>query len=316
MKKIIVVLILVFISQCGIAQEEFSMEAIGYYELNRENDRIEIPFEIHNGDILVKPKINGIPTRMYVDNGTLWDQVYFFGSPILETLNLDYTGEIEVGGAGEGEKMLNYYSEGLWLDFGNVCFYNQPAIISPPELGMQNYWTDVDGQISAQFFKHFITEIDYDKMIIILYELEDFKPPIAYIPVQMTSVGNGSFSIPIEIKMNDDVTLKRDVILDLGGSCNFSYHYYNEDKLDFDNDEFKTLGYGAQGEIRGYRKKVKEFDLAGFKIIEPIGEFVKRAGQDDHNSSIVGLEILSQFNTIFDYQNNVLYIKPNQNFNK
>ena len=153
-------------------------------------------------------------------------------------------------------------------------------------------------------------------MIITLHELDNFKPNKAYIPIQMTSVGDGSFSIPVEIRINDEVTLKRDVILDLGGSCNFSYHYYNEDKLNFDNDEFKILGYGAQGEIRGYRKKVKEFELAGFKIIEPIGEFVKRTGQDDHNSSIVGLEILSRFNTIFDYHNRILYLKPNKNFNK
>jgi len=87
--EIIGILVFVFISIAANSQEEFSMEAPGRYELIGENDKVEIPFEIHDGDILIKPQINGVPTRMYVDNGVLWDQLFFFGSDILDTLNFE-----------------------------------------------------------------------------------------------------------------------------------------------------------------------------------------------------------------------------------
>jgi hypothetical protein len=315
--RIKLIILIIFIGFSAKAQPEFSMKAIGNYELKGVKDKIEIPFEIHDGDILVKPTINGIPSRMYVDNGTLWDEVYFFGSSILDTLNLDYIADIEIGGAGSGDVIINKYAEELEVDFGNLCFKNQPAIISPPELGMQNYWKNVDGQISAQFFKHFITEIDYDRMIIVLHKPESFKASKKYTGIPMKSDGTGSFSIPIKIEMYEGLVLERNVILDLGGSCNFVYYFNKEDNIDFiEEGEYRVLGYGTQGEMKGYKKKVKGFSIANYKIKEPIGEFIRRVEKSENTSSIVGLEILSRFNTIFDYYNQILYIKPNRNFNK
>ena len=319
MRKFVVVKVLVFMFLGFIAysQEEFSMEAPGYYEIKGEKDKIEIPFEIFNGDILVKPTINGVQSRMLVDNGTLWDQLYFFGSPILDSLYFEYIGDAIVGGAGDGDKITNKLAENVMVDFGDLTFYNQPAIISPPELGLQNMWTDVDGQVSAMFFKHFITEIDYDKMVIILHKPKEFKPKRKYTAIPMTFTGNGSFSIPVEIELLDGRTLKKEFILDLGGSTYFTYYYKQADNLEPDkNSELKILGYGIQGEIKGYEKEVEYFKMGDYNIEKIIGEFVDVTNQDGHKNSIIGLELLSQFNTILDYHNSVLYIQPNKNFNK
>jgi len=318
MKKIKIIGILVFVFICIAAnsQEEFSMEAPGHYELIGGKDKVEIPFEIFDGDILIKPQINGVPTRMYVDNGVMWDQLFFFGSDILDTLNFEYLEEeVNVGGKGDGDAIANKLAENVKVDFGDLTFYNQPAIISPPELGLQNYWRNVDGQVSAMFFKHFITEIDYDKMVIILHNPEKFKPKNKYTAISMNYMGKDSFSVPVEIKLKDGRILKRDFQLDLGGSTNFTFHYKQSDHLQPDqNTELIVLGYGIQGEVKGYEKEVDYFKIGSFDINDIIGRFVKVKDQDCHQNSIVGLEILSRFNTIFDYHNKKLYIKPNKNY--
>lgn len=313
---------IVFISVIGMlvltlkAQEEFSMEPPGYYKIIEGKDKVEIPFEFFDGDILIKPKINGIPARMYVDNGVMWDQLFFFGSPILDTLNFEYLDEeVNVTGKGNGDAVTNKFVENVKVDFGDLTFYNQPAIVSPPELGLQNYWKGVDGQVSAMFFKHFITEIDYDRMVIILHNPEKFKVKDEYTAIFMNYMGNDSFSIPVEIKVKDGRILKRNFQLDLGGSTNFTFYYKPSDHLQPDvNTELKVLGYGVQGEINGYRKEVDYFKLGDFAIIDVIGSFVETKDHASHQNSIVGLEILSRFNTIFDYYNEILYLKPNHNF--
>jgi len=315
-KTIIQILTYLMFGFISNAQNQFSMEAPGYYKIIGEKDKIEIPFEIFDGDILIKPQINGVPTRMYVDNGVMWDQLFFFGSAILDTLNFEYLDvEVNVGGKGDGDAITNKLAENVKVDFGDLIFYNQPAIISPPELGLQNYWRGVDGQVSAMFFKHFITEIDYDKMVIILHKPERFKPKDKYTAISINYMGNDSFSIPVEIKLKDGRILKRDFQLDLGGSTNFTFHYKHSDHLQPDqNTELKVLGYGVQGEVKGYEKEVDCFKMGGFNINDIIGRFVEVKDQDCHQNSIVGLEILSRFNTIFDYHNKMLYISPNKNY--
>lgn len=318
MKKLILILSGVLLAINVIAQQEFSMKPPGNYEINGLKDKIEIPFEIFDGDILIKPVINGVQTRMYVDNGVMWDQLFFFGSSILDTLDLEYLEEeIIVGGKGDGESITNKLAENIKVEFGDLIFYNQPAIISPPELGLQNYWKGVDGQVSAMFFKHFITEFDYDKMLIILHRPESFHPKTDFKSIPMNHMGNGAFSITVNIILEEERNLKTDLQLDLGGSTNFTFFYNESDKLNPDeNIKIKTLGYGVQGEIEGYEKEVSYFKISDFKLANITGRFVKKKAQDSNQNSIIGLEILSKFNTIFDYHNQVLYLKPNRNFGK
>lgn len=250
---------------------------------------------------------------MLVDNGVLWDQLYFFGSDILEKLNLEYSGDVNVGGDGDGERIINKLAEGITVGFDDITFFDQPAIISPPELGLQKLWTNTDGQVSAMFFKHFITEIDYDRMVIILHKPENFKPGKDFTDMKMTLVGSGSFSIPLTLKVSKDKTYEKDFILDLGGSSEFAFYYTKDDNLEPEqNDSLKVLGAGVQGTVKGYKKKIKEVDLGSLKLSKPVVEFVKVTEQNQHMNSKIGFETLKLFNTILDYHNSVLYLKPNK----
>ncbi|MEI6884365.1 MAG: hypothetical protein WCO02_07750 [Bacteroidota bacterium] len=314
MTKTLLIFGFLFFSCFLFAQREFTMQAVGSYTVKDKSKPLRIPFEFSDGDILLKPRINGRICSMYLDNGFIWDELYFFGSPVIDSLNFRYeAGEVQVGGQGSGQPIVNKMANGVNVEFENLTFNDQPAIISPPELGMQKLFR-ADGQISAVFFKNFITEINFDSMQITLHEPSVFIPGENFEPIPMTSSGDGSFSVPVIIGCQDK-KIKSNLRLDLGGSCNFTLYFDGSSGFNFDNDSLKTLGYGSQGEIKGYSEQIQFFSIGKSKIRGLTGEFV-RSSSSDKNISILGLEVLKLYNIIFDYHHNILYIKPNHLFHE
>ena len=69
----------------------------GRYEFVSENERIIIPFEFHRNKFRFKAIINGCACNMLLDNGSLWDELLFFGSPKIDSIAFEITGETTFG---------------------------------------------------------------------------------------------------------------------------------------------------------------------------------------------------------------------------
>jgi hypothetical protein len=138
------------------SRRQFTMKSVGSYTVINKTKPIRINFEFLDGDIMLHALIIGKECTMFLDNGYIWDELYFFGSPIIDSLHFNFEPEeVQVGGQGSGSMISNKYANGVSIDFENIHFTDQPAIISPPELGLQKLFR-ADGQISACFFKNFI----------------------------------------------------------------------------------------------------------------------------------------------------------------
>jgi C-terminal processing protease CtpA/Prc len=79
-----------------------------------------------------------------------------------------------------------------------------------------------------------------------------------------------------------------------------------------------NLGVALNGPITGYLSRVKEIDIGSYKIKDPITSFpdkdyVARTYSVPRDGNI-GIGILKRFNLVFDYSNNLLYIKSNEKF--
>ena len=108
-----------------------SLNGPGTYKINTQSDLIKIPFELFRMDIRMRAEINGKEVYMLIDNGSLWDQLLFFGSPKIDSLELERKGEALIGGAGEGNQLQSDVAENIYLKFPGIDFYNQTAIITP-----------------------------------------------------------------------------------------------------------------------------------------------------------------------------------------
>lgn len=82
---------------------------------------------------------------------------------------------------------------------------------------------------------------------------------------------------------------------------------------------FANLGNGLTGEVKGQIGRITSLKLGSFKFKEVLSSYPKynidSLRNKDRNANL-GAEILSRFNTIYDYQNGCMYIQKNEKFNR
>lgn len=55
-------------------------KSTGIYKILSDNGRITIPFEFYSNKFRFKTSVNGRTCNMLLDNGSLWDELLFFGA--------------------------------------------------------------------------------------------------------------------------------------------------------------------------------------------------------------------------------------------
>jgi len=96
-----------------------------------------------------------------LDNGSLWDDLLFFGSPKVDALNLDLVGTVILGDTSSMNPIISDTGKEIDLEFEGISFTNQNAIVRYIN-GLPNPWEGVDLQVSSAFFKNFIVEMNFD----------------------------------------------------------------------------------------------------------------------------------------------------------
>ena len=290
--------------------------APGTYRVLSDDGEIRIPFEIFRDDILMIAEVNGVKLRMLLDNGSLWDQLLFFGSPKIDSLGLDYDSEIEVGGSGEGDPVTSKMAWGVSIRFAGVEFYDQPAITTPYSSGITSLWEGSDGQISAAFFKHFVVDINFDEWVITLIPPEefDYEGDGAEIPMEPASFA--SWTVPGTLEMTDGSMIPLSLMLDLGDLHPLSLTTGPTYGIEVPEKAIETsLGFGVQGEITGHMGRVARVRLGPYEIENVLAGF-KSPGEDGRtdDDAYIGFGLLSRFNVIFDYPGRRMFIEPNHRY--
>lgn len=299
------------------AQNSDTLAVIGpgtYTILIDEKDPIRIPFKMHNGKPLMELEINGKKATMMIDNGTLWDEIWLFGSPLVEELQLKPIGAVTIGGSGEGDPTQAYISKNLSLKFDDIIFHEQPVFVSPPAAGFSSMFPGADGQLCNTFFTHFIVEFDFINKQVILHKPEQFKYSGNGCVLNMSSNETGTYSVPFALETLDGKVYKDRVDIDFGGSDPLKIALNTKHSISLPSDAKKANNsYGAQGKILDYKGKIKSMTFGDYKFDNPT---VKFENEETDNLGVVGLPLFVKFNIIFDYFNNKIYLKPNDNFIK
>ncbi len=292
-------------------QTDSKVTGPGSYKIfDKTKTSVRIPFTMLRDKPVMETKINGKKALLMIDNGHLWDEVWLFGSPLIDSLNLasKYAGTI--GGAGEGEETEAYVANDLNISFYEIEFSGQDAYISPASAGYAEMFKGTDGQLCNTFFSHFVVEFDFDKMVIILHKPDTFKYKGKGCVVEMKQETGEAYSIPVTFTLanNEKYTGRAD--LDLGGVhiLLIGMNASNRIKLPAGADEQKR--YGAQGEFTIYESAIKELSIGKYTVKAPIVSFSdsESSSVTPGNLGIVGLPLLEQFNPIFDYRHKLLYL--------
>ncbi len=287
----------------------------GTYTALSADEEIRIPFEIYRDDILMIAEVEGRELRMLLDNGSLWDQLLFFGSPRIDSLGLVYDGEIEVGGSGSGDPVMSSSASDVTIRFAGVEFAGQPAIVTPYESGITNLWEGADGQVSAAFCKHFVVGIDFDEMVITLTPPGDFRYRGGGNVVPLSPASFGSWTIPGTL-VTGGGAIEVDLMLDLGDLHALSLTTGGPDGIELPDGAHEAhLGFGVQGEIIGHVGRVLEVRVAGYSVPDVLAGFTAaEEGERTDDDAYIGYGLLRRFNVVFDYSGGRMFFEPNRLF--
>jgi cyclase len=287
-----------------------------YKILTTDNLPIRIPYRMHHGKPLMDLEINGTQATLMIDNGILWDQVWLFGSPLVDALQLKPITDETIGGAGEGDPTAAYTSGNLTLKFRDIIFYEQPVLVSPPAAGFAGMFPGADGQLCNTFFKHFIVEFDFIRNEVVLHNPESFKYAGTGSELDLYLNESGTHSVPFSFTMPDGQVYEDKIDIDFGGIYALTIALNNKYDFKLPSETKETLSYGAQGKISKFSGKINSFKFGKYQFDDPKIYFGNEETERIHpgNLGVIGLPLFIQFNITFDYLNNKLYFEPNKNF--
>lgn len=288
--------------------------APGSYELARDRDTIALPLEFYGMNLMVKARMNGVEIKMLIDNGVMWDELFFYGSDQVDSLGMKTEGDVHVEGAGEGEGIDSYTASGVSISFADLTFHDQDAVITAKEQGFADYFPGIAGQVCGAFFKHFIVEFNFDRMEVLLHKPGSFRPEGHGSAVPMQRDESGAYSIPARITAPGQNEVATKLFLDLGGIYPVSLVVGGKGGFEKPNSKKVHLGYGASGEITGYESKLSHLKIADYDLDDVEAVFTDSGRASDHTNTTVGLPLLRRFNLVLDYFHQKLYLQPNHRF--
>ena len=162
-------------------------------------------------------------------------------------------------------------------------------------------------------------EINYD------LQLLTFTEPSAAVE-QLANLGSRWREIPLQIKsglpyMSARVTPKPGqsvdvkLLVDTGFRGSLSLTPASHDDLDEPTEYLESIDQGLSGDVTSRVSMSESVALADYQLSGlPIGYALAGGERENGSNGIVGNEVLQQFNLVFDYANERLFLTPNASF--
>ncbi|MFH1195008.1 MAG: aspartyl protease family protein [bacterium] len=273
---------------------------------------ISIPFELGGNLVVIPVEINNVMTKFILDTGMPMMGGLFTNYSKASTLNLNYSGEAQIGGAGGGFSSAKI-SSGVKFKLGDLEFYNQTLVVMQESKNLSFFETD--GVIGNEILERFIVDINYDNLTITLTEPANFTPPAGAEEIQLPFESIYPF-IKCTATMENGATVPLDMVLDLGASHNLSLVLGSQENIVLPGKNLKvSTGRGVTTELFGYTGRIKEFKIGSFSFDNPLVNFNEEKLMSFEKDGNLGSGILRRFNLTFDYANNRMFIKPNKSYN-
>ncbi len=299
----------------------FSLFAQEGFVFEKDKNKVSIPFKFINNLIFIPLKVNGVELNFLVDSGV--EETILFSMDDQKNINFNNVEKIALRGLGsnksiEGLKSTNNILDTHGLKSTNHLLY----IVLDQQFNISSHvGIPVNGIIGSNFFKNNLVEINYIRKKIFVYS-ENNKNRI--------KIENKFHKVPITIEKSkpyvegnvviheNEIPVK--LLIDIGNSDAVWLFQNASKKIEIPTKNFDDfLGQGFSGEVFGKRALISKFSFSKFDFSNPIVAFpdsssTKNVKMVVNRSGSIGSEILKRFSIVFDYSNQVMYLKKNNNF--
>ncbi|MCB0501842.1 MAG: aspartyl protease family protein [Bacteroidetes bacterium] len=286
-----------------------------------ESDSIRqhtIPFKEINNLILLPVSLNLSDTLYFIlDTGA--ENIILFSSEF-EDIPIDTTNlrKVKVGGIGEGDAIEAYVSPGNHISVGDVEGNNLNLIYIKDDLLKFSdlLGHPVHGILGISIFKSFIVEINYFTKKVTFIRQDVFKPKRRYSHIDLEMRGNKPY-IELHLEMHPRINLVSYLLVDLGESKPLSLYLDSHESIFIPEPSYYTnLGKGLTGLVNGRVARISgltidRYELKNILTAFPDVEDIKHTAHIEERNGSLGAGIIKRFVSIFDINNETLYLKRN-----
>lgn len=293
------------------------------YRFKKDKNKVVIPFEVYNNLIIVQVRMNGLPMKFILDTGV--HNTILVQKSYADILNVDYDRTISLLGADRSQVMTAHVASGINMELDNIINTSEMMLVLEEDyLDFEKiFGTDVHGIIGFEMFRRFVIKINYIYNTITLYQPESFrKPRGARYTSHHISIEKAKPYMEFDLTLENQDTVHGKFLLDTGASFDILVDINSSDKLAFPEKTIVgDMGRGLGGLLEGKIGRLHQINFEPFQFNDLttfyqndtlFNQFFK----DKSRTGIIGGGVLSRFQVIFDYSNNLVYFKKNKNYKK
>lgn len=299
---------------CTLAANSYAQ----YFDINKNQKKVIIPFKLVRSMIIVKLMINDKgPFNFVMDTGV--GLMIITEPTLVDSLAMVCRRTIKLSGFGNGEDCEAYTTTALNIGIPGLTSYNvQAAILKKDRFGLSNYaGMVIHGLLGYEFFNNLVVKVDFSDSTLTVYRSKDKKHYNKGERIPITIEDRKPY-LKTNIWLPDGQVKKAKLIIDLGAGHPLSLEHIAGCSQLPKQAIAANLGIGFNGPIDGYLSRISKIELGRYKVKNlissfPISDscaapyFIKRDGN-------LGVGILKKFIIVFDYANQVIYVKPSPDF--
>lgn len=293
------------------------------FEFQGKKDIIKIPFKLVNNLVIIPLNVNGTSLNFLLDTGVR--ETLLFSLDETDQVKFESIEKIKLTGLGNQEPFDGFKSSNNlvsckgFVDKNHIIYIvlDQNINISS-QVGFP-----INGIIGYHFFKNHSIEIKYKQNKINIYNSINSISKKAKNKYQKASISIEEGKPYIQTKIvfeNQSVDFDAKLLIDTGNSDALWLFQDKNAAIRIPEKTYSDfLGKGFGGNIYGERGRLKSFKLGGFIFNKPLISFPDSTATEgiemvEDRVGSIGSEIMKRFNTLYDYQNNAIYLEKNGNF--
>jgi len=288
-----------------------------YFDISGHKKKVEIPFRLVRNMIIIKLKINDKgPYNFIMDTGVGF--MIITDPQLIDSVDVSGHRILKLGGFGDGDDYDAYATSPLKVDIPGLTSYNlAAAILKKDNFGLSNYaGMPIHGLLGYEFFSNLAVKVNFSDSTLTVYRPADTRLYAKGEKIPITIEDHKPY-IETNVDMPDGCEKMDKLIVDLGAGHPLLLENMNNELPK--KYIIANLGIGFNGPVCGYISRISEVELGKYKIKNIISSFptndsvlckyesVKRDGN-------LGIGILKRFIVVFDYHDNLIYLKPGPNY--
>ncbi|PKB15676.1 PDZ domain-containing protein [Flavobacterium sp. 5] len=284
-------------------------------------DKITIPIALINNLTFIPIKVNGVELNFLLDTGV--EETILFSLEDNPNVNFYNSEKIRLKGLGSEAAIEGLKTTNNVLEMDGAKAYRQLIyVILDQSFNLSSQiGIPVNGIIGYQFFRQNLVRIDYGNKKVIVYknnEVNRKKIEKKFDKMAITIERLKPYLMGI-VDL-DEIKIPVKMLLDSGNSDSVWLFQDLSSQIKVPSKNFDDfLGKGFSGDIEGKRARISNFSFDKYNFKLPIVAFpdsssIKNVRMVKNRAGSVGGEILKRFSVIFDYENELLYLRKNSRF--